>query len=169
MKPHHEHKAHAPTTLCFAIITVSDTRTQDTDESGRLIEELLAKAGHHVATRTIVPDDAARVRATVQAALASTADIVITTGGTGIAPRDVTLEAVTPLLEKRIHGFGELFRMLSHQSIGPAAMLSRADAGTARGKVIFLLPGSPDACALATSELILPEAAHAWAQATRRS
>ena len=143
------------------VLTVSDSRTAETDTGGRAVRELLEAAGHAVAGRAIVPDDPSTVRATVIAALADEAvTVVITTGGTGITSRDGTFEAVAGLLEKRLDGFGELFRGLSYQEIGAAAMLSRAVAGTVGRKAIFTLPGSEHAVRLAMTQLILPELGH---------
>lgn len=155
-----EHKAHAPTRLRFVVITMSDSRAPAEDASGDLIAELARAAGHEVGERVLVRDEADEIRRAFEAALASPAQVVVGTGGTGVAPRDVTPEAVGPLLERRLPGFGELFRMLSHQEIGSAAMASRAEAGVARGKLVFLLPGSPKACRLAMERLVLPEAPH---------
>jgi molybdenum cofactor biosynthesis protein B len=143
------------------VLTVSDTRTPETDSGGARVAELLAAAGHAVAAREIVRDEAAEIAGALRAALARDGvDAVILTGGTGVAPRDVTPEAVEPLLERVVPGFGELFRMLSYQEIGPAAMLSRALAGIRAGRAIFSLPGSPAACRLALERLILPELPH---------
>lgn len=165
-----EHRKAAPSSLGFALITVSDTRTSKDDVSGRTLQEKLQTSGHRVAGRALVPDEAPAIRRAVEAMLAEPAvDVVVTTGGTGFSPRDVTLEAVAPLFEKPVEGFGELFRMLSHRQVGAAAMLSRAAAGLVGGKAVFLLPGSPKAVALAMDELILPEAAHLIGQARRRS
>ena len=137
-----EHKARAPQSVRCFIVTVSDTRTEETDTSGRAIADLLTAAGHVVAGRTIVKDDADLVRGTLERQLAS-ADVqaIITTGGTGITARDSTYEVVSALLQKRLDGFGELFRMLSFEQIGPAAMMSRACAGIAAGHIIVSLPG----------------------------
>ena len=143
------------------MLTVSDTRTPDTDASGRAIRDLLVGAGHSVTGHAIVRDEPAQVRDQV---LASSGDavtqVIITTGGTGITSRDGTYEAVNGLLDKRLDGFGELFRMLSFQEIGSAAMMSRAIAGTVQGKVIFVLPGSEKAVRLAMTRLIIPELSH---------
>lgn len=159
--PAHEHKAHAPTNLRFAILTISDSRSAGNDASGDGIHHLVAKAAHEVARREMVKDDRAAIQAAVERYLAAVdVDVVVTTGGTGFSPRDVTPEAVTPLFERPIPGFGEIFRSLSHKSVGSAAMLSRAEAGVARGKPVFLLPGSPDACELAMERLVLPEVGH---------
>ncbi|TLZ52826.1 MAG: molybdenum cofactor biosynthesis protein MoaB [Methanobacteriota archaeon] len=155
-----EHKAHAPASVACGVITVSDTRTDATDESGRLIRELLAAGGHKVAAYAIVKDEASAILAALDRVLPA-CDVVITNGGTGLSPRDVTIETVTPEMDKVLPGFGELFRMLSHRDIGSAAMMSRAVAGTFRGKLVFCLPGSPEACALAVKSLILPELGHA--------
>ncbi len=154
--------------LGFAIVTASDSRKRPQDRSGALACERLLNAGHRVASVVLVPDDVARLREAVLAALGEKkVDVVVVTGGTGLAPRDVTVEAVAPLFEKTIAGFGELFRRLSYDEIGAAAMLSRATAGLARTKAIFLLPGSPAAVELALDKLILPEIAHLLAQARR--
>jgi molybdenum cofactor biosynthesis protein B len=141
------------------VITISDTRNEGNDTSGDAIAELLAGAGHEVASRRIVRDDPAQVRDAVQAAEGA-ADVVITTGGTGIAARDTTFEAIESLLGKRIEGFGELFRVLSFQEIGAAAMLSRAMAGAMGRVAVFSLPGSEHAVRLAMTKLILPEIGH---------
>jgi molybdenum cofactor biosynthesis protein B len=145
---------------CF-VLTISDTRTLETETSGRAIADRLTAAGHRVVGRTVVKDEPAEVRRTVAEAMqAGTARAILTTGGTGLAKRDSTYEALTALFEKRIDGFGELFRVLSFEDIGPAAMLSRATAGIAGGCVIFLLPGSEAAVQLAMDRLILPELGH---------
>jgi len=150
------------------VITVSDTRTLETDSSGRAIVELLEGAGHRVAGRTLLRDEADQVRAAVQR-LASDAvvDVVITTGGTGITARDGTFEAVDGLLTRRLPGFGELFRSLSYQQIGAAAMLSRATAGLIGQTVVIVLPGSQQAVRLALEELVLPELGHLVGEARR--
>jgi molybdopterin adenylyltransferase len=165
---HQEHKAHGPASVACFILTVSDTRTPDTDTSGRAIRELLAAAGHSVAGHAIVRDDPAQVRDQVLAHCRGAAtQVIITTGGTGITSRDGTYEAVDGLLEKRLNGFGELFRVLSFQEIGSAAMMSRATAGTVQGKVIFALPGSENAVRLAMTRLIIPELAHVVQQVSK--
>ena len=152
---------------CF-VLTVSDTRTLDTETSGRTIAELLTAAGHTVADRRIVKDDPADVARVVREALAGgQVRAIITTGGTGIAKRDSTYEALTALFEKRLDGFGELFRMLSYEDIGPAAMLSRAAAGVAQGCALFMLPGSETAVRLAMTKLVLPELGHIVRELTR--
>lgn len=154
--------------LGFALITVSDTRTASNDAGGRRLRELVETAGHRVVAAGIVADERAAIAAALEGALAQAGtDVVLLTGGTGVAPRDVTVEAVAPLLDRELPGFGELFRMLSFAEIGAAAMLSRATAGIARGRPVFLLPGSPAALGLAMERLILPEVAHLLAQARR--
>jgi molybdopterin adenylyltransferase len=156
-----EHRAHSPASVACFVLTVSDTRTLETETSGRAIAELLAEAGHTIADRQVVKDEPADVARAVRDAIAGArVRAVITTGGTGIAKRDSTYEAVTALFEKRLDGFGELFRMLSFQEIGSAAMLSRATAGVASGCVIFMLPGSEAAVRLGMTRLILPELGH---------
>ena len=161
MRPDAEHKALGPRAVRCFVLTVSDTRTEATDTGGRAIADLLTTAGHEVAGRALVKDDPDLVRDAVTRQIASgDVQAVITTGGTGITSRDTTYEAISGLLEKRLDGFGELFRMLSYQSIGPAAMMSRATAGTVGRKAIFVLPGSPAAVRLAMEKLIVPELGH---------
>ncbi len=165
---HTAHKAQAPASVSCYVLTVSDSRTPETDTGGKAIRARLEEAGHTVSGHVIVKDDPTQVSALVRAQLAEPAtQIIITTGGTGITSRDDTYEAIDALLEKRLTGFGELFRMLSFQDIGPAAMMSRATAGTAWGKAIFVLPGSPSAVELAMTKLILPELGHIVQQLRR--
>ena len=144
---------------CF-VLTVSDTRTEDSDRSGRAIHDLLTAAGHTISGRAIVRDEPTQVRNRIIQECQSGTQVIIATGGTGITSRDGTYEAVAGLLEKRLDGFGELFRMLSFGEIGSAAMMSRAVAGTVRGRVVFVLPGSENAVRLAMTRLILPELTH---------
>jgi len=152
----------------FAVITVSDSRDAASDRSGPLLADAVAAAGHHVRQRRIVRDDTHEIRDAVREALATPEiDVVLLTGGTGVAPRDMTVEAVRPMLSKELPGFGELFRALSFAEIGAAAMLTRALAGVVGGKAVFALPGSPAALDLATGRLILPEIRHLLAQARR--
>jgi molybdenum cofactor biosynthesis protein B len=163
-----DHKAHAPSSVRCVIVTISDTRTEETDTSGRAIADLLTAAGHTVAGRAIVKDDADLVRGTIERHLASgEVQAIITTGGTGITSRDSTYEAVNGLLQKRLDGFGELFRMLSFEQIGPAAIMSRACAGLVAGRVVVSLPGSEGAVRLAMERLLLPELGHLVQQATK--
>ena len=165
---HQEHRSHGPASVACFVLTVSDTRTPDTDSSGRAIRELLAGAGHSVSGHAIVRDEPSQVRVTVLERITDTAtQVVITTGGTGVTSRDGTYEAVAGMLEKQLNGFGELFRMLSFQEIGSAAMMSRAIAGTLHGKAIFVLPGSENAVRLAMTRLIIPELPHVVQQVSK--
>jgi molybdopterin adenylyltransferase len=141
------------------VLTISDTRDEASDTGGAAIVESLTSAGHVVAGRKVVRDDPATVANVVRGATV-TADVIITTGGTGITSRDSTYEAIANLLDKNLDGFGELFRMLSYEQIGAAAMLSRACAGTIRRTAVFSLPGSEKAVRLAMTKLILPELGH---------
>jgi molybdopterin adenylyltransferase len=155
------HRAAAPDSIRCAILTVSDTRTADTDTSGDLIREMLSLAGHRVVAYEIVPDEPARIRQTVGAWMANPdVQAVLSNGGTGIAARDTTYDALAGMIETRLDGFGELFRMLSFQEIGAAAMLSRAVAGVANGTLIVAMPGSTNAVRLAMTRLIVPELGH---------
>jgi molybdenum cofactor biosynthesis protein B len=163
------HRAYAPADVGCAVLTVSDSRTVETDSSGKLIRELLAAKGHRTVEHAIVVDDLEAIRLAVLRALArADVDAVIATGGTGVSPRDVTPEAVTPLFDKELAGFGELFRMLSFQEIGAAALLSRAVAGTSGGKVVYVLPGSSGAVRLGLERLVIPELAHVVGQLRRK-
>jgi molybdenum cofactor biosynthesis protein B len=163
-----EHKAHAPICVPCFVLTVSDTRTPETDTSGRAIRALLEGAGHQVTGSALVKDDPDQVTAIVRKQLADPlARVIITTGGTGITSRDGTFEAVDRLLEKRLTGFGELFRALSFQEIGSAAFMSRAIAGTVGAKAIFVLPGSESAVRLAMTRLIVPELGHVAQQLSK--
>jgi molybdenum cofactor biosynthesis protein B len=147
---------------------VSDTRTEETDTSGRAIAELLGAAGHAVLGRTIVRDDPGLVRETILRQLANPdVQVIITTGGTGITSRDSTYEVVSGLLDKRLDGFGELFRMLSYEQIGSAAIMSRACAGLAAGRIVVALPGSEAAVRLALERLLIPELGHLVREAGR--
>ena len=158
---HIEHKKTSPACVRCFVLTISDTRTPANDTGGRAIAELLEANGHEVAGRSIVRDDPEAIRSALQQQLdAAAAHVIITTGGTGITSRDSTYEVVCNLFEKRLEGFGELFRMLSYQEIGPSAMLSRACAGTAHGKIIVSLPGSENAVRLGMTKLLLPELGH---------
>ncbi len=141
--------------LRIAVLTVSDTRTEATDASGKLLVERLEDAGHRLAEKIIVPDDIYRIRAVVSAWIADTdVDVVLTTGGTGVTGRDGTPEAVAPLLDKVLDGFGEVFRTISYAEIGTSTIQSRALAGVANGTYVFCLPGSRNACATAWDKLI---------------
>ncbi|MBP2146770.1 molybdenum cofactor biosynthesis protein B [Methanofollis sp. W23] len=145
--------------VTVAVVTVSSTRTEETDTSGKAIRDLLEAAGYRVVHTAIVKDDLQAIRASLFKSL-SVADAVIFNGGTGLTPDDCTIEAVEPFFGKKIEGFGELFRMLSYKDIGTSALLSRAAAGVAGGKVIFCVPGSTGAVTLATEQIIVPELLH---------
>jgi molybdenum cofactor biosynthesis protein B len=156
-----EHKALSPDRVACFILTVSDSRTLGSDTSGQVIATLLEAAGHSVAGRQVVRDEPTDVARTIRDQIAKgEAPVIITTGGTGISRRDSTYEAVTALLDKRLDGFGEIFRVLSFEEIGSAAILSRATAGVSGGCAIFMLPGSPAAVRMAMERLILPELGH---------
>jgi molybdenum cofactor biosynthesis protein B len=155
--PHHQG---GDRPVACAIVTVSDTRTMDSDTSGARIRELLETAGHSITEYSIVPDEPSIVRERVVELIAEGAEAVIVNGGTGIASRDTTYEAVVGLLDKRLDGFGELFRSLSYAEIGAAAMLSRAMAGVSRRTIVVSLPGSTKAVELALQKLLLPVLGH---------
>ena len=163
-----DHKATAPRSVGCYVITVSDTRTEDTDTAGRAIVNLLTAAGHRAVGRTIIKDDLDLVRDTIGRQLANPdVQVIITTGGTGITSRDNTFEAVSGMLWKQLDGFGELFRMLSYEQIGAAAMMSRAVAGLIAGRVVVSLPGSEAAVRLALEKLLIPELGHLVREASR--
>ena len=163
---HEAHKAHAPKHLNLAVLTVSDSRTKETDESGKLMVEGLKEAGHHVKHYELVKDDFRAIRSAILD-MAKDVDVIIANGGTGISRRDVTIECVGSLLHKRLDGFGELFRKLSYEEIGSPAVMSRALAGTFGNKVIICLPGSPQAVELAMKRLLLPELGHMVFESSR--
>ncbi len=163
-----EHKATAPRAIGCFILTISDSKTPETDTSGALIRERLIGAGHTVVGQAIVRDEPAQVAALIRKGCADPAiEAFILTGGTGVTSRDSTFEAVEALLDKRLTGFGELFRMLSYEEVGAAAMLSRAQGGVVQGRALFSLPGSPNACRLALEKLILPELGHVLREVRR--
>jgi molybdenum cofactor biosynthesis protein B len=163
-----EHHALSPTSVPCFVLSMSDTRAAPQDTSAQAIVDLLEAGGHVVVGRKLLKDEPAEVTALVRTEIARrAARVIITTGGTGIAKRDSTYEALTALFEKTIVGFGELFRMLSFHEIGPAAMLSRATAGVAGGCAIFVLPGSEHAVRLAMTRLILPELGHVARELTK--
>lgn len=160
-----EHKEKAKKGVSCFVLTVSDTRDETTDQSGRLIKSLLAENGHVLAGYRIVKDEPVEIERLLKNALSrDDVDAIILNGGTGISPRDGTYEAVSRLLEKRLDGFGEIFRFLSFQEIGSAAIMSRAVAGVAGGKLLVSLPGSRAAVELAMRRLILPEIGHMISQ-----
>jgi molybdenum cofactor biosynthesis protein B len=164
------HKKDAKKSFSFALITISTSRYEKygnpaspdeaEDLSGKAMKELLEAAGNNVSFYRLVPDGKDEILDALSAALDSSADIVITSGGTGLAPKDLTIESVAPLFEKDIPGFGELFRYKSLEEIGTSVILTRASAGVIKGKAIFCLPGSPNAVKLALSKIIIPEAGH---------
>ena len=163
-----EHRATAPRAIGCFVLTISDSKTPETDTSGTLIREHLAAAGHTVIGHAIVRDEPTQVTAVVRKGCADPAvEAFILTGGTGVTSRDSTFEAVEALLDKRLTGFGELFRMLSYAEVGAAAMLSRAQGGVVQGRALFSLPGSPNACRLALEKLILPELGHVLREVRR--
>jgi molybdenum cofactor biosynthesis protein B len=163
-----EHKAHAPRTVGCFVLTISDTKTPDTDTSGTLIRELLLAAGHRVVASAIVRDEPAEVARLVrEACTRHDVQAVLLTGGTGITSRDSTYEAIEALLDKRLPGFGELFRMLSYQEIGAAALLSRAQMGIHARRIVVSMPGSPNACRLALEKLVIPELPHLIREVSR--
>ena len=155
-----KHKEHAPASVKCGVITISDSRTPDTDESGKLIRDLFQRAGHSVLFSAVVKDESKPILDAVEQA-SWTCDAIVTNGGTGIGKRDVTIPTLLPTFERSLPGFGELFRSLSYEKIGSAAMLSGAASGVYHGRIVFCLPGSPDACRLAMEKLILPELGHA--------
>jgi molybdenum cofactor biosynthesis protein B len=164
------HKKGTEKSFSFALVTISTSRYEKyrsaalpeeaDDLSGKAMKDLLEAAGHKVPFYRLVSDEKTSITDAVFAALDSSADIVITSGGTGLAPKDITIESITPLFEKEIPGFGELFRYKSLEEIGTSVILTRASAGVIKGKAVFCLPGSPNAVKLALSEIIIPEAGH---------
>jgi molybdenum cofactor biosynthesis protein B len=164
----HHHRRAAPRQVPTAVLTVSDSRSLETDSGGAAVVALLEQGGHPVVTRELVRDEPGPIEAALRAALArEEVRAVILTGGTGVAPRDVTPDTVEPLLDRVVPGFGELFRMLSYADVGSAALLSRALAGVASGRVVFVLPGSRGAVRLAMEKLVLPEIGHLAAEAVK--
>lgn len=171
-----KHKEKAPTKIGFAVTVCSTGRYQKLmagkevkDESGDLIIRLLKQHGHVAVLRKIVPDDEPLVSKSLKEALRlQSVDAIILCGGTGISPTDVTIETVEPLLEKELHGFGEIFRLLSYQTIGSAAVMTRAVAGVVEGKAVFCIPGSPQAVKLCLEKLIIPEVGHIVLHARER-
>jgi molybdenum cofactor biosynthesis protein B len=156
-----KHRHAAPDHVRIAVLTISDTRTPEDDTGGDTIQELMQDAGHEVTARSIVKDESSGIRTTLVDLLArSDVDAIVTTGGTGIATRDNTYEVVERMIEKKLDGFGEIFRMLSYEEVGAAAMLSRAVAGTVGTKFIVSLPGSRNGVRLAVEKLLVPEISH---------
>jgi molybdopterin adenylyltransferase len=165
---HRDHKRGAPQQVGCVVITCSDTRTAETDTSGQLIMRLLKEHGHEVSGYEVVKDDPSEIRGKLQAAVQKDAvQAIIINGGTGLSRRDSTFETIDGMLEKRLEGFGEIFRYLSYQDIGSPAMMSRATAGLYRGRIIFSTPGSEGAVRLAMEKLILPELGHIIREITK--
>ncbi len=161
----HEHKTKAPRTIAFLVMTISDSRTEATDQSGKLIKQLLIEEGQQVIDYRVIRDEPEQIESLLREALVrQDLDVILLNGGTGISPRDGTYEVVSRLLQKQLEGFGEIFRYLSYQEIGSAAIMSRAIAGVAEGKVIISLPGSSGAVELAMRRLVLPEIGHMVSQ-----
>ncbi|HBK80320.1 MAG TPA: molybdenum cofactor biosynthesis protein [Nitrospinae bacterium] len=160
-KTYEEHRAEGPDAVTCAVVTVSDTRTEETDTSGKLIANMLTDCGHRIAFTRIVKDDAGQIRAALEEACGDPAvQVVITNGGTGITQRDTTYDVALSMIEKEMPGFGELFRYLSYLEIGTASILTRATAGTCRETIIMTLPGSGNACRTGMEKIILPEISH---------
>ena len=165
---YHEHKQLSPKSVNCAVIIISDSRTHENDESGKFIMQALSKSGHKVLTYTILKNDADSIHQTIDKLLnENELQIIITSGGTGISQRDVTIETLLPVMQKTMDGFGELFRHLTHKEINTGSIMSRATAGVSRGKVIICLPGSLRAVSLAMEQIILPEIGHLIREATR--
>jgi len=165
---HEEHKSQGPPSVRCAVITVSDTRTLETDTGGQAVITRLTAAGHTVVQREIIPDEPSRMRPLLESLAArDDLDAILLTGGTGISSRDQTFETVSSLLSKPLPGYGEVFRMLSFQEIGPAAILSRAVGGLIGRKVVLTMPGSPAAVRLAMEKIIVPELPHLVREARR--
>lgn len=165
---HIEHKERAPKAVTCAVITISDSRTVETDTSGQLIKERLARHGHTIKHYRIIKDEPDQLRALLSSLAADDeCQAIILNGGTGISRRDQTVDVLDQMLEKRLPGFGEIFRFLSYQEIGSAAILSRAVAGVYKGTVVISIPGSPAAAKLAMDRLILPELTHMVSEVNR--
>ena len=163
-----EHKHKAPRSVSCAVLTISDTRTERDDESGQLLVRKLGESGHRVMSYSILRNDSEAITKKIYELLKEEElQVIIATGGTGVSRRDITIETIYPILEKKLDGFGELFRFLSYQEIGTSSIMSRAMAGVAGGKVILCLPGSLGATNLAMDKIILPELGHMVMEATR--
>ena len=155
-----DHHSHDEDAVSIAVVTVSSSRTLADDPGGDVIETALVDAGHEVTERLVVTDDAVAIADAVTGALQSGADVVVTTGGTGLTPDDVTVDALGPLFDRKIPGFGELFRYVSFEEVGPMAMASRATAGVVADRLVFCLPGSENAARTGAEELVAPAAGH---------
>ncbi len=157
---HLEHKKQALKSISFSVLTLSDTRTEAEDKSGSIIKESMLSAGHKLSSYIVIKEDPGIIGATLRHILEGNSDVVITNGGTGLTKRDGTIEVARKIFTKELEGFGELFRLLSFHQIGPSAMLSRATAGIANGKLLICLPGSSKGVRLALERIILPEVSH---------
>lgn len=165
---YHDHKEASPVAVSAGVLVISDSRTESSDESGKLICRLLESNGHKLECFELLKNEPASITASIEKLLESTrVQVIITSGGTGLSCRDVTVETVTPMLDKLMDGFGELFRSLSYQEIGPGCIMSRALAGSSRKKIIICVPGSLKAVRLAMEKIILPELGHMVREATR--
>jgi molybdopterin adenylyltransferase len=163
-----EHKEKSPKSVTCAVLTISDSRTEETDESGMFLKDSLIKNGHGVVYYSLLKNDTGAIRRQIEDLLQQVdLQVIITTGGTGASHRDVTVETISPLLEKKLDGFGELFRFLTYQEIGTTSVMSRTTAGVAKGKIIISLPGSIGAVTLAVNKIILPEIGHMVREAAR--
>ena len=163
-----EHKQKSPKSVSCTVLTISDTRTEQDDESGRLIRQTLSENGHRVISHCILKNEADSIKGKIHELLKEEElQVIIATGGTGVSHKDITTDTIAPILEKKLNGFGELFRFLTYNDIGTASIMSRAIAGVIEGKVIFCLPGSPEAINLAMDKIILPEIGHLVREATR--
>lgn len=168
MLSYQEHKQEAPQSVSCAVLTLSDTRTEQGDESGKLIKQKLSENGHRVMAYALLKNEAESLEKKINELLGQEElQVIIACGGTGVGRRDITVETILPILDKKLDGFGELFRSLSYQEIGTASIMSRAIAGVAGGKVILCLPGSLGAARLAMEKIILPEIGHMVREATR--
>jgi molybdenum cofactor biosynthesis protein B len=165
---YHEHKTHENKTVGCTVLVTSDSRTEETDESGKLIKQRLLDKGHKVVYYTILKNDAAVLKnKIIELIKQEEVQVIITSGGTGLSHKDVTVDTVQSMLEKQLDGFGELFRQLTYQELGTASIMSRATAGIINGKVIICFPGSLGAATLAMDKIILPEIGHLVREATR--
>jgi molybdenum cofactor biosynthesis protein B len=165
---YHDHKHTAPKKVNCAVVIISGSRTEQNDESGKLIMQTLKDNGHQVTSYDILRNDADSIRRKLDELLDNDGlQVIITSGGTGASRMDLTIETISPVLDKKLDGFGELFRFLTYQEIGTGSILSRAMAGVARGKVIICLPGSTAAVRLAVEQIVLPEIGHLVREASR--
>ncbi len=164
---HHEHEAEAPRSLRIGVLTLSDTRGENEDVSGKTLKQRLTEAGHEIVRYAVLREDPDLMQKTLTDWLSGDLDVVITNGGTGLTSRDGTIEVARRLMQKELPGFGEIFRLISYQQIGPAAMLSRATAGLASGRILVCLPGSTKAVTLAVERLLIPQLPHFVREARR--